>query len=312
MSASGTATNRTNIELPTEVSSMIIQKAQEDSAIMSLATKIALPGWGLTIPVITSDPEAEWVTETGVKPVKNPGLSKKVMQAYKLAVIVPFSNEFRRDATNLYNALVSRLPRALAKKFDGTVFFGEAPGSNFDTFASVTAQDLTENAYQALVEAEMDISDHDGFLNGFVIAPKGRGILLSAVDRNDRPLFVNNVSEGAIPMILGHRTFNSKAAYKAASGADPAVVGFAGDWSQAMYGVVQGLKVDISDQATLTTTNALDQTVTINLWQQNMFAVRAEMEVGFRADTNCFNALTYAPSGATGASGASGASGESN
>jgi hypothetical protein len=26
-----------------------------------------------------------------------------------------------------------------------------------------------------------------------------------------------------------------------------------------------------------------------------MFAVRAEMEVGFRCDTNCFNKLTYAP-----------------
>jgi len=300
MAASGTATNRTNIELPTEVSDQIIQKAQEQSAIMSLATKIALPGWGLTIPVITSDPEAEWVTETGAKPVKNPGLDKKVMQAYKLAVIVPFSNEFRRDANNLYNALVRRLPLALAAKFDGTVFHGNAPGSNFDTFAAVTAQDLSTNAYQGLVDAEMDIADHDGILNGFVIAPKGRGVLLSAVDKNDRPLFINNVAEGAVPMILGHRTYNSKAAYKAASGANPAVVGFAGDWTQAMYGIVQGVDVSISDQATLVTKDALDQTVTINLWQQNMFAVRAEIEVGFRADTNVFNALTYAPSGATG------------
>ena len=296
MAATGTATNRSNIELPTEVSSQIIQKAQENSAVMSLATKIALPGWGLTIPVITSDPEAEWVTETGVKPVKNPGLDKKVMQAYKLAVIVPFSNEFRRDANNLYNALVRRLPLALANKFDGTVFHGAAPGSNFDTFAAVTAQDLSTNAYQGLVDADMDIADHDGILNGFVIAPKGRGILLSATDDNKRPLFINSVAEGAIPMILGQRTYNSKAAYKAAAGQSPAVVGYAGDWSQAMYGIVDGVNVSISEEATLTTTNGQGQTVNINLWQQNMFAVRAEIEVGFRADTNCFNALTYTES----------------
>ena len=307
MSASGTATNRTNIELPTEVSSEILQKAQEESAIMTLARRINLPGWGLTIPVITGDPEAEWVAETGVKPVKNPGLSKKVMQAYKLAVIVPFSNEFRRDTQNLYAQLVARLPLALAKKFDETVFHGSAPGSNFDVFASCTAQDLTTDAYGALVAADMDISDHDGILNGFVIAPKGRGVLLSAKDKNDRPLFTNSVAEGAIPMILGQRTFNTKAAYKAASGANPAVVGFAGDWTQAMYGIVEGVTVGISEEATLTITNALDQTVTINLWQQNMFAVRAEIEVGFRADTACFNRLTYAPSGATGATGATGA-----
>ena len=83
MSASGTPTNRTNIELPTKVASEIIQNAQEQSAIMQLARRITLPGWGLTIPVITSDPEAEWVSETGVKPVKNPGLDKKVMHCYR-------------------------------------------------------------------------------------------------------------------------------------------------------------------------------------------------------------------------------------
>ena len=41
------------------------------------------------------------------------------------------------------------------------------------------------------------------------------------------------------------------------------------------------------DQATLT-----DGSNTINLFQQNMFAVRAEIEVGFRCDTTVFNKLT--------------------
>lgn len=285
----GVATNRSNFELPTSVSTEILQKTQEQSAIMQLARQIALPGWGLTIPVITSDPEAEWVAETGVKPVKNPGMERKVMQAYKLAVIVPFSNEFRRDAGNLYNALVGRLPLALAQKFDGTVFHGTAPGSNFDTLANVTAQSLattaSAGAYDGLVAADMDIAAHDGVLNGFVLSPTGRGTLLSAKDGNDRPLFINSVAEGAIPMILGQRTYMSKAAYKAGS---PNVIGFAGDWTQAMYGVVEGVKVDISEQATLT----VGQGETINLWQQNMFAVRAEIEVGFVADTDCFNKLT--------------------
>lgn len=298
--ATGTYTNRSNIDLPTEVSAEILQKTQEESAIMRLARRIDLPGWGLTIPVITSDPEAEWVAETGAKPVKNPGLSKKVMQPYKLAVIVPFSDEFRRDAAGLYNALVSRLPLALAKKFDQTVFHGSAPGSNFDTFAAAQAQNLADGAYDALVAADKDIADHDGVLNGFVISPTMRGELLGAKDTTDRPLFINNVAEGAIPMILGQRTYTSKAAYLAASGGDPAVVGFAGDWTQAMYGIVQGVTIGISDQATLTA-GTLESPVTINLWQQNMFAVRAEIEVGFRADTNCFNMFTYAPSGATGA-----------
>ena len=108
--ASGTPTNRTNINLPTDVSAEILQKVQEDSAIMRLAKQIPLPGRGISINVITADPTAAWVGETAAKPVSDPGVSTKVMTAYKLAVIVPFSKEFRRDAAALYDALVARLP----------------------------------------------------------------------------------------------------------------------------------------------------------------------------------------------------------
>ena len=66
---------------------------------------------------------------------------------------------------------------------------------------------------------------------------------------------------------------------------------------------MDNINVDYSEEATLTYVNESDQTITVNLWQQNMFAVRAEMEVGFIADTNCFNKFTLAPSGATGATG---------
>ena len=133
MSLSGVQTNRTAFDIDPEQATFIIQKAQEQSTIMRLAQRITLPGNGLTIPIIASDPEAEWVAETGVKPVKNPGFDKKVMQAYKMAVIVPFSDEFRRDRAALYNAVIARLPGALAKKFDQTILHGSAPGSNFDT-----------------------------------------------------------------------------------------------------------------------------------------------------------------------------------
>lgn len=286
--ATGIPTNRSNIELPADISAEIIQKTQEQSAIMQLARQINLPGRGLEIPVITSDPEAEWVSETGEKPVSNPGLDKKIMSAYKLAVIVPFSNEFRRDAAALYDALVARLPLALAKQFDATVAGAvEAPGSNFDTFADCEVQAIDEETYAALVAADADIAANGGVLNGFAISPQAKAILLGAVDGNKRPLFVNNVAEGAIPMILGARTLLSKGVF--APGDEANTVGIAGDWTQAMYGTVEGVVIDYSSDATLVIG---DQPV--SLFQHNMFAVRAEIEVGFRADTNCFNLLTAA------------------
>ena len=89
-------------------------------------------------------------------------------------------------------------------------------------------------------------------------------------------------------MILGASAMQSKGAYVAdTTTAKKHVVGFAGDWTQAVYGTVEGVQIAISDQATLT-----DGSTTINLFEQNMFAVRAEIEVGFRCDTTVFNKLT--------------------
>lgn len=295
----GIDTNRTTIALPAEVSREILQKTQQASAVMQLARQIPLPGRGAVIPVITSDPSAAWVTETNEKPVSNPGLSTKNMQAYQLAVIVPFSRQFRRDADALYNAIVERLPLALAQKFDATVIGAvDAPGENFDTFAAATAQALVpgvgETVYGNLVAAYGDIASQGGSMDGIAISPVGMGLLLGAVGSDNRPIF-NSAADAAIARILGARTVESRGMYKAGvapvgTGAGtPALVGVAGDWTQAMWGTVGGVDISISEESTLTI-----GTQQINLWQRNMFAVRAEIEVGFRADVNCFNLLTGA------------------
>lgn len=290
--ATGIQINRSNIELPNDVSAEILQKTQEASAVMQLARQINLPGRGVQIPVITGDPTASWVAETGAKPVSTPSISKKVMQAHKLAVIVPFSNEFARDAARLYDALVARLPGVLAKTFDQTVFFGPASGSlaNFDNFAGCTAQSLQSNVYQGLVAADTDIATAGGVMNGIVLSPQGKSVLLSAVDGEYRPLF-NTVAEGGISRVLGAPTYVSSAAYKEGSGSGtsqtPDFIGIAGDWSHAMYGTVEGVKIDFSSDATLT----LADSSTVNLFQNNMFAVRAEIEVGFVAETSYFDLL---------------------
>lgn len=295
----GTPINRSNIQLPNEVSQEIIQKTRDASVVMRLARQIALPGRGVQIPVIASDPTASWVAETGNKPVSTPTLDKKIMQAHKLAVIVPFSNEFRRDAAALYDALIARLPGVLGKTFDNTVFFGPASGSlaNFDNFSAVTAQSLASSVYGGLVAADADIGEQGGIMDGIVLAPQGKSVLLGALDGQNRPIFIDSIREGDVPVVLGARTYVTAAAYKAgsaASGSDaavPDIIGFAGDWTKAMYGTVEGVRIDYSSDATLTVTSGTDTTL-INLFQQNMFAVRAEIEVGFVAETAYFNALT--------------------
>ena len=282
--ATGIPTNRTNIDLPESVSNAILSKVQESSKVMSLARQMPLPGNGAAINVLLSDPEAAWAGETGKKAVSNPSVATKILRGYTLAVIVPFSNQFRRDASALFDAIVEKLPDALGRKFDETVFFGTAPGSDFDTLANVTAQSLASDVYQGLVAADTDIALHGGISNGYIFSAQGKGLLLSATDTTKRPIF-NNVTENGIPVVLGQRTEVTKAAFKSGS---PSKVGFVGDWTQAVWGMVDGVKISFSEDASLT----LADNSVINLFERNMFAVRAEIEVGFRALTDAFNALT--------------------
>ena len=55
--------------------------------------------------------------------------------------------------------------------------------------------------------------------------------------------------------------------------------------------MVEDIQLSIADQATITDTDGTQ----LNLWQRNMFAVRAEFEVGFRVrDLARFAKLTAA------------------
>lgn len=268
-------------DLPKEISNEILQKLQEDSAVMQLAKQVKLPGAGIEIPVVLGDPEAQWVAENGKRTVSNAKVDKKIMSSYTLSVIEIISNKMIRDLPAVYDTLKERLPRSLAYKFDKTVLGGaDKPGENFDTLANVTAQVIGTDTYQGLVAADGDIGENGGHTNGYVFAPQGKTALLSAVDNNGRPLFINNVSEGAVPVVLGAKTLLSKGAYISGS---PEVVGFAGDWSMAAYGTVEGIKISFSDQATVDG---------INLWQQNMTAIKAEVELGFVCLPEVFNRLT--------------------
>lgn len=288
-----------SITLPAELSREVWAKAVDESAIMQLAQRVDLPGRGVSTPVITGDVTADWIAESTEKHVSDATYSLKTMTPYKLAVIECFSDEFRRDLPALYAELVRRLPSAIARKFDATVFNGNAPGTGFDVLSSATQVSIDpvaqgNNTYQQLVGIIETLGAAGFDLTGVAASAQLQAALLGAVDGQGRPLFVVNPGEdGSIGSVLGASVVKAKQAYKAAV---PAVVGFAGDWTQAKYGIVDGINLSISDQATVN-----DGTNQINLWQRNMFAVRVEAELGFvTTSSSAFVRLTSAVHGATG------------
>ena len=265
--------------LPREISQEIWATAVTESVIMQASRQISIPGSGLTIPIITGDAEAGWVNETDEKPVSQATVGNKSITPYKLAVIELFSDEFRRDLPGLYAELARRLPSALGRKFDSTILNGTAPGSNFDVLSGSTAVALdATDTIGDLVTALTTVGTAGGDVSHWLIAPQAEGTIMTAKDGQGNYAFLRDArnDSGAVGSIFGRDVLKSSAVYNnPATGAD--VVGFAGDFANsALWGSVEGIKVDISNQATVNKGGTQ-----LNLWQRNMFAIRAEVEVGF-------------------------------
>lgn len=277
------------LALPKTLSQTIWQESESLSVVQSLSPRMELPGGGIDIPIITGDPEAEWVAETDEKPVSRPSFANKNLKGYTLAVIVPFSNQFRRDLPALYSAIEQKLPQALAKKFDRTALgFATSPGTGFDTLADAPEVALT-GSYADYLNALGVVggASDDADITAWALSKSAEIDALGIADTAGRPLLVQDIqNQGAIGSILARPVFKSNYASDSATN----VVGIAGDWGSTAWGFVEGISISISDQATLN-----DGGTPLNLWQRNMFAVRAEVEVGFAVrDANRFVKLTKA------------------
>lgn len=305
MPATDISRQTTNVALPQDVSAEIWAKALEESAFMQLARRINIPGPGVTFQTITGEPVADWVDETAAKPISTHTFGKKTVKPFKLAVIEPFSMEFRRDKQALYGECIDRAPKALAKKFDSTIMGTQAPGSGFDVLGGCTKTSILPSESPALSVYDKFLSVYDAIaaadaeMNGIALNPAGKSIVLGAKDGQGYPLFTQGVGTDAVGNILGAKTYFTKGvgvAGHAATGtgtgyvpAAAAVVGIAGDFEDAIWGSVEGIQISISDQATLVDGSGNS----IYLWQQNMFAVRFEIEVAFAVkDANEFVLLT--------------------
>lgn len=264
--------------LPKNISNEIWADAVQNSVIMQMGRQITLPGSGLTIPIITGDAEADWVAETEEKPVSDATLGNKSMTPYKLAVIELFSNEFRRDLPGVYAELRRRLPSALGRKFDATVFNGTAPGSNFDVLTNSTAVEVGgTNTVEDLVTALTTVGVAGGNLSDWIIAPQLEGTIMTAKDPGTGSYaFLRDArnDSGAVGSLFGRPVRQTASVYQAGT---PDVLGFAGDFARnAIWGTVEGISFAMSDQVTVNKGGTQ-----INTWQRNMFALRVEVEVGF-------------------------------
>jgi HK97 family phage major capsid protein len=292
-------------------SAPIFERAARQSVVQRLVRRIPLGLNGVSIPVVTGRPGAGWVDEGAQKPASSGSMTLKTLTPKKLAAILVVSDEVvRANPGNYVATMRESLAEAFAVAFDRAALhdegpLGEAGGGPFSTYVDQTTKSQEVGATTAanggihvdFVEAMRDIvSDVDASgrryqLTGWALDSVLEPALWGAVDTTGRPIYValptddESATIGSAGRLLGRSSFMGEGV---ATIEQTAVVGYGGDWSQAVWGAVGGIGFSVSNQATVTINSAL-----VSLWENNLVAIKAEAEYGFLMnDAAAFTKLT--------------------
>lgn len=278
---------------PAEAEAYFTQAARQ-SVVQSLTRRVPLGINGQEIPVVTSKPTAGWVNEAGQKPATNGALGLKSISPKKIAAITVVSAEVvRANPGNYVSLFRDQIAEAFAIAFDAATLHGTATPFGSGNFVGATTKAVElGTATQANGGVYADVNgalkllvDDKKKLTGWALDDTTEPTFNAAVDLNGRPLFVDATYEESA--LSGGRLLRRPAFYNegVASGT---TVGFAGDWSQAVWGAVGGISYDVSTEATVTINGALT-----SLWEHNLVAIRAEAEYGWLVnDAESFVKLT--------------------
>lgn len=288
MAALDLSRSTAGVYLTPEQSNEIWTDVIKQSAVTQLATGVKLPGTGVEYDTLGEFGAAKWVGETDEKPTDKPTIGSRIMKPFKLAKIVPVSEEFVRDKAALWAKIKEKASQSIAQGIDQTILTNviAAPSTeNMDTFKDVQQVSIGKGTYKDFVKIATTVLANDGDLNGIALSPQGQSKFLEATDNNGRPLLVPSASTNDMGSIFGARIVKSPWGHVNAVQADsshsitakPEIFGVAGDWTNAIYGTVEGIRMKVSDQATITGSDGKP----INLWQRNMIAFLVEAEVGF-------------------------------
>jgi len=266
---------------PAEAEAYFTQAARQ-SVVQSLTRRVPLGINGQEIPVVTSKPTAGWVAEGGQKPATKGALGLKTISPKKLAAITVVSAEVvRANPGNYVTLFRDQIAEAFAIAFDAAALHGSASpfGAGNNLAATTKAIELGTSAaaaggvYGDLNGALKLLVDDKKKLTGWAFDDTAEPLLNAAVDLQGRPLFVDATYENSA--LSAGRLLRRPAFYNEGVAAGD-TIGFAGDWSQAVWGSVGGISYDVSTEATVTINGELT-----SLWEHNLVAIRAEAEYGW-------------------------------
>lgn len=289
--------DRTGAEalMPEEASREIIQGAVEQSAVLSLGTKLPnMARQQRRLPVLSSLPTAYFLnaesdpSDTAKKKLTNMAWANKYINAEEIAVIVPIPENVLDDSDyDIWGEVKPRINEAIGVVIDQAIFYGiGAPaiwpqalvpaataagnvlalGTNGDLYDDI----LGEGGILGLIE-------EDGFMpTGHVAAMTMRAKLRGLRTQDGVPIFTRSMQDKSRYELDGEPILFPR------NGAVDATESLliSGEWRQLVYAIRKDITTKLLTEAVIQ--DPADGSIVYNLAQQDMVALRVVMRLGWQ------------------------------
>lgn len=268
--------------IPTEFGTLIIDDVIGTSSVMQMATYEPMTKPTKKFYYEAGGIGAYWVDEASPIQTDKPKWLEITMNTKKLGVIVPVSKEtLRYSKPDFFEFVKPLIADAFAKKFDRAAMWGENTpfGSAHSMWGNIQASGnslpTSNDTYRDLSNLLGLVEEEEISPDGFLMPTNNRKLIRDTLDTTGRPIF-NDATQGAPAQLLGYPLATPR---KGVWDATKATI-ITGDFDSARYSILQDIEYEISTEATITTV-ADDNNNPISLFERDMAALRATMQVGF-------------------------------
>lgn len=261
--------------VPTKYQTLILKEVLQNSKVMQLGKYEEMDDLEKTFQVLSKGPGAYWVDEGNRIQTTKAEYVPVTMRAHKLAVILPVSREYLSyKQSDFFSEMQPRIAEAFYKKFDEAVILGvDNPYTNSLAKATETAGTTVEGdiSYDNLLAVEDKLFENDFEANAWISKNQNNTALRGATLVQNGTVQSLYDRQGAT--IDGLPFVNLKS-----DSMDKGTL-YAGDFDYLYYGIPGNLTYKISEDAQLSTIVGTDGNP-VNLFEQDLVALRATMEVG--------------------------------
>lgn len=255
-----------------EFTDIIMKEVAENSLVMQLGKYQEMDGkQEKVVHVQTDGVSAYWVNETEKIKTDKPELVPVTLKAHKLGIILVASREVLNYTwQKFFDEMKPQIVEAFYTKIDEAGLLGhETPFANSVAKAAKDANKVVGGpiTYDNILALVDKLYDADVEPNAFVSKVQNRSALREARDGNKVSIY-----DKATNKIDGVTTVDMKSSHFQKGDI------LAGDFDHLIYGVPFNINYKISEDGQISTIKNADGTP-INLFEQEMIAIRATMDV---------------------------------